>query len=166
MRNSRNFMHAETGSTQPKQARQCSARRTHSYWRSPAGWGHLSTVRLRSCVRAKTKIGLANLTYNMQRMVWLIDQATAACYPRRGSPWLGRARSSSPASPNPYSAAVMKCPGPRNPKLFPPDGLGIRAGGGIPAMGAGGRIELPAMPSCRTRRIKRGARAVPGVTWQ
>jgi hypothetical protein len=36
-------------------------------------------VRLRSCVRAKTKIGLANLTYNMQRMVWLIDQATAAC---------------------------------------------------------------------------------------
>ena len=127
---------------------------------------NLSTVRLRSCVRAKTKIGLANLTYNMQRMVWLIDQATAACYPRRGSPWLGRARSSSPASPNPYSAAVMKCPGPRNPKLFPPDGLGIRAGGGIPAMGAGGRIELPAMPSCRTRRIKRGARAVPGVTWQ
>jgi hypothetical protein len=32
-------------------------------------------VRLRSCVRAKTKIGLANLTYNMQRVVWLIDQA-------------------------------------------------------------------------------------------
>jgi len=85
---------------------------------------NLGTVRLRSCVRAKTKIDLANLTYNMQRMVWLIDQATAACYPRRGSPWLGRARSSSPASPNPYSAAVMKCPQ-EIPSCFPLTGWAL-----------------------------------------
>ena len=35
-------------------------------------------IRTIGIVRARTKIGLANLTYNMQRMVWLMDQATAA----------------------------------------------------------------------------------------
>ena len=35
-------------------------------------------IRTIGIVRATTKIGLANLTYNMQRMVWLMDQATAA----------------------------------------------------------------------------------------
>jgi IS5 family transposase len=35
-------------------------------------------IRTIGIVRARTKIGLANLTYNMQRMVWLRDQATAA----------------------------------------------------------------------------------------
>src|SRR4029077_3367032 len=31
-------------------------------------------IRTIGIVRARTKIGLANLVYNMQRMVWLIDQ--------------------------------------------------------------------------------------------
>ena len=35
-------------------------------------------IRTIGIVRARTKIGLANLTYNMQRMVWLMDQAIAA----------------------------------------------------------------------------------------
>jgi hypothetical protein len=35
-------------------------------------------IRTIGIVRARTKIGLANLTYNMQRMVWLMDHATAA----------------------------------------------------------------------------------------
>ena len=49
------------------------------------------------------------------------------------------------ASPNPTHRRSTKCPGarPGNPKLFPPDGLGIGAGGGISAIGAGGGIELP-----------------------
>ena len=49
------------------------------------------------------------------------------------------------ASPNPTHRRSTKCPGARsgNPKLFPPDGLGIGASGGIPPMGAGGGIELP-----------------------
>jgi hypothetical protein len=48
------------------------------------------------------------------------------------------------ASPNPTHRRSTKCPGARsgNPKLFPPDGLGIAAGGGIPPMRAGGGIEL------------------------
>ena len=36
----------------------------------------------------------------------------------------------------------VQATGQENPKLFPPDGLGIGAGGGIPPMGAGGGIEL------------------------
>src|SRR5262245_40481740 len=36
-------------------------------------------IRTIGIVRARTKIGLANLTYNMQRMVWLMNQATAVC---------------------------------------------------------------------------------------
>jgi len=35
-------------------------------------------IRTIGIVRARTKIGLANLTYNMQRMGWLMDHATAA----------------------------------------------------------------------------------------
>ena len=35
-------------------------------------------IRTIGITRARTKIGLANLTYNMQRMVWLMDQAIAA----------------------------------------------------------------------------------------
>ena len=34
-------------------------------------------VRTIGIARARTKIGLANLLYNMQRMIWLTDQATA-----------------------------------------------------------------------------------------
>jgi len=34
-------------------------------------------VRTIGIARARTKIGLANLLYNMQRMVWLIEKATA-----------------------------------------------------------------------------------------
>src|ERR1700730_4092206 len=49
------------------------------------------------------------------------------------------------ASPNPAHRRSTKCLGARsgNPKLFPPDGLGVGASGGTPPMGAGGGIELP-----------------------
>jgi hypothetical protein len=58
---------------------------------------------------------------------------------------LGPAGSYRQASPNPTHRRSTKCPGarPGNPKLFPPDGLGIGAGGGISSIGAGGGIELP-----------------------
>jgi hypothetical protein len=38
---------------------------------------HRFVVRTIGIARARTKIGLANLLYNMQRMVWLIEKATA-----------------------------------------------------------------------------------------
>src|ERR1051326_2759340 len=41
-------------------------------------------VRTIGIARARTKIGLANLLYNMQRMVWLIEKATAT-YPRKSA---------------------------------------------------------------------------------
>jgi hypothetical protein len=37
-------------------------------------WRHLF-IRTIGIARARTKIGLANLVSNMQRMVWLIDQS-------------------------------------------------------------------------------------------
>lgn len=35
-------------------------------------------IRTIGLARAKVKIGLANLTYNMKRMVWLTDQLATA----------------------------------------------------------------------------------------
>jgi hypothetical protein len=75
-----------------------------------------------------------------------VRKASQRGCPRRRSPsaWPGSIIIAQ-ASPNPTHRRSTKCLGARsgNPKLFPPDGLGIGASGGTPPMGAGGGIELP-----------------------